>query len=183
MERSPSLHLLHLQRHARRAGRPGAERLPGAPASRRGTPPPPAGGGAALGRDGGGVWASRPAVSVRGVSQPDDGGDPGGAIRPGAPQACSPWPAAVQLGKITELWLSIIFYIYILKALMKSCLFFMFSWPRLLMPCPSQRWRSVSFRLCIPTRHRSECSATSEIQTSSSQQKIQKLNPIICAFF
>lgn len=50
--------------------------------------------------------------------------------------------------------------------------FFVCSWRQPQQACLSQRWRSVSLRLFTPTQRTSECSATSEIQTSSSMQNI-----------
>lgn len=99
MAKRPRLHLLHLQGHARRAGRAGAERVPGAAAPGGAAPPPPAGGGAALGSHRGGVDPRCGDVPGRGVSQPDDGGDPGGEVRPGAPETRPARPAAAQLGE------------------------------------------------------------------------------------
>lgn len=52
-------------------------------------------------------------------------------------------------------------------------LFFVHSWRRPQQACLSQRWRSVSLRLFTPTQCTSDCSATSEIQTSSSMQNIR----------
>ena len=41
-------------------------------------------------------------MPVGGVSQPDDDRNPGGEVRPGAPQTCPARPAAAWLGETTD---------------------------------------------------------------------------------
>lgn len=99
MARRARLHLVHVQRHARRARRPGPQCFPRvAPAS--GSPlPPPAGSGPALGRHRGRIGTRHWDLPPGGLPLPGAAGNSGREIRRGAASALVAWAASLQLGR------------------------------------------------------------------------------------
>lgn len=115
--RRARLHLVYVPRHARRAGRPGPQRVPRVTPAGGSPLPPPAGGGPALGRHRGRVATRCGDLPAGGLPLPGAAGNSGREIRPGAASALAARPASLPLGESVLVlpFFILISYAYILK--------------------------------------------------------------------